>query len=105
MERRGASADGGCVLDLLDTEPDRRLLVDDHDACLVDDDGCPLVEGNRAAKFYGLTPDEAGYPFYGIWHPMGVTAPIDHIIEKLENIIQTGKVVNVEFDNTMRMKW
>ncbi len=57
-----------------------------------------LLTSEYASVFYGITPSEAGYLFYGDWHPQATKAPDEDVLTKLDRIIETGMVIDRDFD-------
>ena len=61
--------------------------------------GSSVYRDETACKFYGITHAAGRHLFYGYWHGrLGLHASDQAIIAKLENIIETGKVINRRFD-------
>lgn len=87
----------GNILALSKTETGLQTITS-----MYSDSSDPLYDEELAMEFFGITPDEADYLFYGHWHRSNINAPIVDVIAKLRNIIETGKVKNLKFDRSYK---
>ena len=82
----------GCVLQAAKTPEGREAVAADASY------RSPIFRYAQAEAFFGIDSDAAEYLFEGYWHSSGTDAPTADVITKLENIIETGCVVDEVFD-------
>lgn len=89
---QGCIGGWAAILQLAKEDPKYRIATQNYP----DTDSSFMFD--KARKFLGITRSEAQYLFYGRWHGAELGASTRDVIDKLRNIIETGKVKNLEFD-------